>query len=128
MYYRCLSIKAGAFYKTGDYNTAAYLYSLAFNGTDDNKLSNYVSYDWCFGNHGEAENGPTASRKAVLALAKSNEQKAVISVMDALHEYNDGLPLMKESYALDPKVKGLDVVMTREINKLEMNVLSPASQ
>ncbi|MFA6057179.1 MAG: hypothetical protein WC756_03190 [Taibaiella sp.] len=126
MYYRCLSIKAGAFYKTGDYNTAAYLYSLAFNGTDDNKMSNYVSYDWCFSNHGEAENGPTASRKTVLALTKSNEQKAVISVMDALHEYNDGLPLMKEAYALDPKVKGLDVVMTREINKLEMNVLSPA--
>lgn len=126
MYYRCLSIKAGAFYKTGDYNTAAYLYSLAFNGTDDNKLSNYVSYDWCFSNHGEAENGPTASRKAVLTQTKNNEQKAVISIMNALHEYNDGLPLMKEAYALDPKVKGLDVVMTREINKLEMNVLSPA--
>jgi hypothetical protein len=46
--------------------------------------------------------------------------------MDALHEYDDGLLLMKEAYALDPKVKGLDVVMNREINKLEMSVLSPA--
>lgn len=126
IYYRCLSMKAGAHYKTGDYNTAAYLYSLAFNATDDNKAGNYISYDWCFRPHGESENGPRADRNKVLSLAKSNSEKAVIAVMDALHEYNDGLPLMKEAYQLDPKVKGLDVVMTREINKMEMNLLDPS--
>lgn len=125
MYYRCMSLKAGAYYKTGDYNTAAYLYSLAFNATDDNKASNYISYDWCFRAHGENENGPKADRKAVLAQTTDNKQKAVIAVMDALHQYNPSLSLMKEAYQLDPLVKGLDVVMVREINKLEMNVLDP---
>lgn len=125
MYYRCLSLKAGACYKTGDYNTAAYLYSLAFNATDDNKAGNYVSYDWCFRPHGENENGPKADRNAVLKLTKDNPEKAVVAVMDALHEYDNGLPLMKEAYQFDPQVKGLDVVMTREINKMEMNLLDP---
>ncbi len=125
MYYRCLSLKAGAYYKTGDYTTAAYLYSLAFDATDDNKAGNYVSYDWCFRPHGEQENGPKANRNAVLKMTKNNSEKAVIAVMDGLHEYEDGLQLMKEAYQLDPKVKGLDVVMTREINKLEMNLLDP---
>ncbi len=125
MYYRCLSLKAGAYYKTGDYNTAAYLYSLAFNATDDNKAGNYVSYDWCFSSHGENENGPHADRNAVLKLTKNNPEKAVIAVMDALHQYDNGLPLMQEAYLLDPRVKGLDVVMTREINKMEMNLLDP---
>lgn len=125
MYYRCLGLKAGASYKTGDYNTAAYLYSLAFNGTDDQKAGNYISYDWSFSPHGEQENGPKANRSAVLKMTKNNAEKAVIAVMDALHEYGDGLKLMKEAYLMDPQVKGLDVVMTREINKMEMNLLDP---
>lgn len=123
MYYRCLSLKAGACYKTGDYNTAAYLYSLAFQGTDDNKLTNYVSYDWCFGNHGEAEHGPRATTAAVAAMATTNTQKAALHVMDALHDYKDAVTLMKNAYTLDPKIEGLDVAMVREINKLERDIL-----
>lgn len=125
MYYRCLSLNAGASYKTGDYNTAAYMYSRAFDGTDDNKLSNYVSYDWCFRSHGEDENGPTANRQAVTALAKNNKEKAVLALMDALHTYEDGLLLMKAAYDADPSVQGLEVAMTREVNKLELNLLDP---
>lgn len=125
MYYRCLSLKAGACYQTGDYNTAAYLYSLAFDATDDNKESNYISYDWCFRPHGEQADGPKADRKTVAAKTTDGAQKAVLAVMDALHQYDASLPLMEKAYQLNPAVKGLDVVMTREINKLEMNVLDP---
>jgi hypothetical protein len=127
MYFRCLSLKAGAYYKTGDYNTAAYLYAQAFYGTDDEKLSNYISYNWCFRPHGEDyQNGPHASRAAVLGMTKNNHEKALISLMDALHEYESGITLMNQAYALQPDIKGLDVVMTREINKLEDRYLSPA--
>jgi len=126
MYYRCLALRAGVAYRKGDYNRAAYQYALAFNATDDNKFSNYVSYAWCFRAHGDNGNIPGASRDAVLRLARNNSEQAVIAVMDALHEYGAGLPLMQEAYALDPAVKGLDVAMTREINKMEMNILDPA--
>lgn len=125
MYSRCLSLKAGASYKTGDYNTAAYLYSRSFYATDDNKHGNYISYDWCFRSQGSDNKSPGANRKAVLALARNNTEKATLSIMDALHEYDDALPLMQEAYRLDPAVKGLDVVMTREINKLELYLLDP---
>jgi hypothetical protein len=125
MYYRCLSLKAGAFYKVRQFDSAAYLYSLAFNGTDDQKAGNYISYDWCFGPHGEREDGPRANRSSVLKMTQNNTEKAVIAVMDALHEYGNSLALMKEAYQFDPKAKGLDVVMTREINKMEMSLLDP---
>ncbi|PSK94797.1 hypothetical protein [Taibaiella chishuiensis] len=122
MYNRCLGLKAGAFYQTGDYNFAAYLYSLAFNATDDNKPSNYISYDWCFTPHGEDyQKGPQASREAVYKLAHTNEEKAVLQVMDALHTYENALPLLKKAYELSPQASGLDIVMTREINKAEQN-------
>lgn len=125
IYYRCLSLKAGACYKTGDYNTAAYLYSLCFTATDDGKFNNYISYDWCFRTHGSRGTEPGASHNAVLNLARNNKEKAAIVVMDALHQYEDALALMNRAYQLDPEVRGLDVVMTREINKLEMNLLDP---
>lgn len=127
MFYRCLSLKAGCYYKQGDYSTAAYLYSRIFNATDDNKHSNYISYDWCFRPHGEDwEKGPKADRSAVVALTKNNKERSAVAIMDALHGYDDVLPLMKEAYSLDPGIKGLDVVMVREINKLEQSVLAPA--
>lgn len=125
MYYRCLSLKAGAAYQAGHYDTAAYLYARCFNGTDDNKHGNYISYDWCFRPHGEQEDGPRASRDAVLRLCRTPQEKAVIALMDGLHTYAEALPLMEEAYRLDPSVKGLEVVMTREINKLEMRLLDP---
>ncbi len=79
MYNRCLGLKAGAYYQSGDYNTAAYLYSLAFNATDDNKPSNYVSYNWCWRSHGEDyQNGPKASVDAVYKLARNNDERAVL--------------------------------------------------
>lgn len=121
MYNRCLGLKAGAFYQTGDYNFAAYLYSIAFNATDDNKPSNYISYDWCFQAHGEGANARKADRAAVDKLTHNNDEKAVLLVMDALHEYENGLPLLEKAYELAPGVSGLDIVMTREINKAEQN-------
>lgn len=122
MYNRCLGLKAGAYYQTGDYNTAAYLYSLAFNATDDHKPRNYISYDWCWSAHGEDyQNGPRANKDVVYKLAQNNEERAVLKVMDALHQYEDALPLMKAAYELAPKVSGLDIAMTREINKAEQN-------
>lgn len=125
MYNRCLGLKAGAYYQSGDYNTAAYLYSKAFNATDDNKSGNYISYDWCWRPHGEDyQNGPKADRNAVYKLAQNNEERAVLNIMDALHQYEDALPLLKKAYGLDPQVYGLDIVMTREINKAEQNYFS----
>gem|GEM_PF-443580 len=122
MYYRCLGFEAGAYYRQGDYNRAAYLYSLVFDGSEELKRSVYISYDWCFASH---ENERQADKKQVEQYCTDDHQRAVLCIMDALHEYEDALPLIKKAYALDPDVPGLDVVMTREINKLESRYFDP---
>ncbi len=122
MYFRCLSLKAGCLYRLQEYDKAAFLYAKAFYGTDDNKLSNYISYTWCFKAH---DSGLSASTGNTFALAATKQEKAMLQVMDALHDYNNGLALMTTAYKTDHNVKGLEVVMTREINKIEQTFLTP---
>lgn len=119
MYPRCLALKAGALYHTHKKKTAAYLYSRVFDISDDMKRNSFQSFDWA-----------TDSMRIsdVQVLCKNNHEKAVVVVMDGLNERGDeqfeGLKLMQRAFTLDPNVKGLDVIMTREINKAEQRYYS----
>lgn len=109
MYAKLLSLKAGALYKLGKRTEAAYLFSRTFDMNDDVKKTAYISYEW----------SSDSSNSAVLALCKNNHERAVIHVMEGLSAYDEGLNYMQTAYAEDPQVRGLDVIMTREINKME---------
>lgn len=114
-YYRCLGLKAGVCFKKGNYAEAAYLYSKIFDGTDGLKKMSMVSFMWSVHNHGKSD----AVIKAAEALCKDNHERAVITVMQALREGNKALPLIQQAYKLDPSVEGIDVLVNREINKME---------
>ena len=119
MYPRCLGLKAGALYHTHKKKMAAYLYSKIFDLSDDMKRNAFLSFTWA-----------TDSIKItdLQPLCKNNHEKAVLLVMDGLYERNnegfEGLKLMQKAYTLDPNVKGLNIIMTREINKAEQRYLS----
>ncbi|XZF14549.1 hypothetical protein ACTHGU_00280 [Chitinophagaceae bacterium MMS25-I14] len=110
MYPRCLSLKAGALYHSGHKAEAAYLYSKVFDKSDEIKKTTYISYDW---------SRDSTSEEDILGFCKNDHEKAVLYVMEGLHNYDNGLELMQKAYRLDPGVHGLNVLMTREINKLE---------
>lgn len=116
VYYRCLGLKAGAMFRLDQKTEAAYLYSIIFDHSDQQKRSAYISFDWC----------TTKDLSAVTKLCKNNHEKAVVYILDGLNDYSYGLPAMQKAYELDPKVKGMDVMMTREINKVEQRLLSGA--
>ena len=118
MYPKCLGLKAGALYHTHKKKQAAYLYSRAFDLSDDMKRNSFLSFLWATDSIKIAD---------VQALCKNNHEKAVLMVMDGLFEKSnetfEGLGVMQIAYTLDPNVKGLGVVMTREINKAEQRYL-----
>jgi len=122
MYARCLGMKAGALYKMKNKTEAAYLYSLIFDASDEMKETALTSFNW-------ALNG---NAQSVLPLCKTDHERAVIAIMDALYETSgqekEGLALMENAYKLDPNVNGLNVVMTREINKTEQRYLQTTFQ
>lgn len=112
---RCLSMKAGALYRQKKKVEAAYLYTQVFDGSDYLKKTAFLSFDWCVGQ----------DATPVLKLCKTPHERAVVYLMDGLHEYGDGLTAMNAAYNADPTIAGLDVLMTREINKLEQRFLRP---
>jgi hypothetical protein len=116
LYCRCLALKAGALHRTNQGEAAAYLYSLTFDKSDEIKKTAITSFHWSAGTIGP-----------VISLCKNDHEKAVVYIMNGLYDYTDtsvaALVAMQNAYALDPKVKGLDIVMTRCINKLERTAI-----
>jgi len=114
MYARCLGIKAGALLHTNNNAEAAYIYSRVFDMNDVLKPNMHTSYLWC---------GAEAIKDGY-KYCRNKHEMAIMHIMSALQEGNGadmdfGKNDMFMAYKLDPKVKGLDILMTRQINKLE---------
>ncbi|MBX2905092.1 MAG: hypothetical protein KF744_03585 [Taibaiella sp.] len=129
LYYRCLSLKAGALYRTGKKSEAAYLYSHVFDSSDELKTQAYQGFRWSV--DGNLSN--------VLIYCKNDHERAVLYVMRGMYDYgaryyyktpaeeeagakaeiDNMYSTISTAYAYDSKVYGLEVLMTRYINKLE---------
>lgn len=122
-YTRILGFKAGAHYRRGEKPEAAYYYSRMFDNSDAYKYDAMVSFEWARKQYDKE----TYLLKRdhiddILGLCKTDHERAVVLVMKALRSYPEfALKDIKEAYSLDPKVGGIDVLMNREINKLESN-------
>ncbi len=118
MYPRCLGLKAGALFRTGHKKEAAYFYSQAFDLSNDMKFGGYLSFLWCTDSLAVSD---------IFPLCKSKHEKAVLWVMDGLNERSgeefEGVDCLRSAYELDPNVRGLKYVMTREMNKAERRYL-----
>ena len=118
MYARCLGLKAGALFRLGKKAEAAYIYSLAFDLSDEMKKPAHISFNWTL----------DSSMDKILALCKTGHERAVVYIMDGLYEFSgedmEGSYVMQEAYKADPTIAGLDVVMVREINKAEEQYLA----
>lgn len=109
IFVRSLALKAGALFRLNRKPEAAYLFSLVFDRTTNSKRSAYISFDWATGE----------DVADVLPFCKTNHERAVLYLMDGLRKYNQAMPQIKAAFAADPRVNGLDVLVTREINKIE---------
>ncbi len=116
----CISLKAGALRKLGDSKQAAYLFSKAFSGAVAKRVSNYISFKWSVNDSTEMD--------SYLAYCKNNEEKANMLTLFALGNPGNGLQTLENIYALNAGCEGLEVLVTREINKLEEKYLTPVLQ
>ncbi len=114
MWARCRGLRAGALAKTGRKTEAAYLYSTLFGAHDGRKTSDFLSYKFVDGFENKA---------AVLKLCKTDAERATVYVLHGLRETGEALPLMEAAYSADPSAPGLQVLLAREIAKVEQYVL-----
>lgn len=69
---------------------------------------------------------PKDSLDPVLALARTDHERAVIEVMSAIHRRGRALKQLKHIHALDPANSFLPFLLVREVNKVEDWLMTPA--
>ncbi|MBP6286856.1 MAG: hypothetical protein KTQ13_01190 [Ferruginibacter sp.] len=116
----CLSLKAGALFRSGRQKEAAYLFSKVFASTPVKRVSNYLGFKWSVDSKTE--------RKEYVDLCKNNEERASMLALFALGSVNNELSTMEEIFRLNPASEELEVLVVREINKLEEKYFSPVLQ
>ena len=114
----CLSMKAGALYRTGETAESVYLYSKAFAATDVKKISNFISFNWA--------QDDLSSLKPALALCNNDKERANLIALSSLGVASNDLNNFREVLRLDPENKMLRTLAVREINKLEETLLTPS--
>lgn len=115
-----LALKAGAMLHNGQQKEAVYLFSKVFAASPAKRISNYLGFVWAVDSK--------ADKNDYLALCKNDKEKASMLAMFNLGNTSNGLQDLKEIYKLNPASEELEVLVVREINKLEEKYLTPALQ
>ncbi len=113
LYYWALSHKAGALYSLGAQSQAAYLFSQIFEDCPSKRASSFLSFK---------VTSDTTWRNA-LALCQNEEEKAQLYFMRSLQKNSNIREEMKSVYQLAPSSEKLSIMLAREINRLENNLL-----
>lgn len=114
-----LSYKAGSLYHLGNKKEAAYHFAKAFQFSDHNKKQNYLGFLWA------TERCTTKQKDAFIAQAQTVEDKALLLALFALHGSDYRLPELEQVYSLHPTSSLLPLLITREVNKMEEQYLTP---
>jgi hypothetical protein len=116
----CLALKAGAHFRTGNQKEAAYLFSKVFSNTTAKRISNYLGFVWSISR--------SEDRNGYLSLCKNNNEKAAMLALFAMSSSENEGKAMEEIFALNPACEQLEVLATREVNKMEERYLTPLLQ
>ncbi|MGG9971210.1 hypothetical protein ACQ33O_05380 [Ferruginibacter sp. SUN002] len=117
----CIALKAGGLFRTGRQKEAAYFYSKAFSGSTVKRISNYLGFKWSINSED--------NRNDYLSFCKNDKEKADMLALFAMSSsYDDELKTIQTIYTLNPASTALEVLVVREINKLEDKYFTPNIQ
>jgi hypothetical protein len=112
-----LGYKAGASWRTGRRLEAAYLYSRSF--TANPNTSDYLSFSWCVHRFEDSD------RRACLAQCMNDREKAEMLGLFVLGSNVPEQAALERIYRLAPGTPVQEVLAVREVNKIELNYLTP---
>lgn len=115
IYYKALALKAGALQHQGDSVQSTYLFSRVFDKAPALRTSCFLSMRWA-----------NAPENAVYALCRDNHEKAMVAAVYGFGDNAPSLEPLKKAYGFDPSSPALNVLLGREISKLEADFLDKA--
>lgn len=116
----CTALKAGALFHTGNQKEAAYLFSKLFSANTTKRVSNYLGFTWSIDSKKD--------KKEYLDLCTTDQEKASMLALFTLGSSKNDIANLKEIFKLNPACAELEVLLVREINKLEEKYFTPALQ
>ncbi|MRG47343.1 hypothetical protein GFS24_19645 [Chitinophaga sp. SYP-B3965] len=108
IHYKALALKAGALLRTGQPAKSVYFFSRIFENAPSQRTLAYLNTGWA-----------AADPQQVMKLCANNSEKATVAAMYAFRAVDYNPEGLKEVYQLDPTSPMLDVLLAREINKME---------
>lgn len=113
VYYKSLALKAGALLHLEDSVQSAYLFSRVFEKAPSLRISCFTSLMWT-----------NTSPEEVYTLCRNNHEKAVVAAIFGLANSAPDVTAIRETYALDPASPALNILLAREMNKVEDTYVS----
>lgn len=113
IYYWILSLKAGALRNIKQYPEASYLFSKVYANCpelQDSALRSFLiksESEW----------------KACMAFCTANSERALLHAMRAYEKGSKALNAMRAIYTLDPQSKYLDILLIKELEELEEDLI-----
>jgi|GEM_PF-1471345 len=114
IYNKALALKAGALYHLRDTVNAAYLFSKVFAAEPGLREMAFLNVKWT---HTAAVD--------IFPLCKNNKEKANAVALYSFQIPSVDFTGLRMAYQLDPGAAVLSAMLTREINKLESELLTP---
>lgn len=115
-----LALKAGALFHSGRQKEAAYLFSKVFAESAAKRVSNYLGFKWSVNSQ--------ADKREYLSMCKNDQEKASMLALFTMGSIHNNLNDLEEIYKLNPASDELELLVVREINKLEEKYLTPTLQ
>lgn len=116
MKYWCLSLKAGAYWRMGQFAASSYYNSIVFDKCPSRRL--YAERDFWIDNE--------KTWLTCLSMAKNDHEKAVLWALTGINQNNNALPALNEILRLEPSSPLLELLLAREIEKMQRNNLPSA--
>ncbi|MBC8047438.1 MAG: hypothetical protein H7Y00_11630 [Fimbriimonadaceae bacterium] len=109
----CLSLRAGAYWRKGNFAEASYYNSIVFDKCLSRRL--YAERDFWIPDE--------KTWQQCLGMAKSDREKNVLWFLTGVNNHNAAVPALYEMLKLDPSSVELEVLLAREIEKIQRNYL-----
>lgn len=111
--YWCLSLKAGAYWRLNKFAEASYYNSIVFDKCLSRRLSSERDF-WI-------DSDDTWQK--CLAMCKNDHERNMLWFLTGINQNNSAIPALYEMIKIDPSSKEVEVLLARELEKIQRNYM-----
>lgn len=113
IYYWCLSLRAGAYWRLDKFAEASYYNSIVFDKCLSRRL--YSERDFWIDNE--------ITWQKCLTMCRNDHERNILWLLTGINQNNSAIPALQEMLKLDPGSKEIELLLAREVEKIQRNYM-----